>query len=94
MNITNIIYYTRKHNAVTNTTLSLRDLCLREGFDLEDIFYAVKDATDPGDLLFRLRRIVHESIEFDSETASFIVFTVTDAYGNNNCLKLKKKKEM
>ena len=94
MNIANIIYYTRKPNAVTNTTLSLRDICLRDEFELEDIFYAVKDATDAGNLLFRLRRIIHEPVEFDSETESYILFAVTDAYGNKNYLKFKKKKEM
>jgi hypothetical protein len=93
MDISNIIYYTRRDGAVTSITLSLRELCLRDGFDLESIFYTVKDATDAADLLCRIRRLLCESVEFDSETASYIMFKVTDVCGNTNYLKFKKRKE-
>lgn len=93
MTISNIIYYTRIEGAITSTTLSLRNLCLREEFDLEDIFRAVKDATDVTDLLYRIRRLIFESVEFESETPSYVRFTVYDLQGNTNYLKFKKIKE-
>ena len=91
MNITNIIYYTRKQGDVTNTTISLRELCLRDGFDLEAIFYAARDAFDTFDLLSRIRRIVCDSVEYEAETENFVMFKVTDVRGNINHLKFKKR---
>lgn len=91
MNITNIIYYTRKQGDVTNTTISLRELCLRDGFDLESIFYAARDAVDALDLMSRIRRIVCDSVEYEIETEHFIMFKVTDVRGHVNHLKFKKK---
>ena len=68
----------------------MRDLCLREGFELKDIFYAVKDAADAQELLDILQRICYEHIELEFDEPSCIRFTVVDAYDNTNYLKLKK----
>ena len=91
MNISDIIYYRREDGK--SKTLSLRDLCLRDEFFLEDVFYAVKDATDEEDLLGRLRRIIWDEIELDTANPKNIRFLVTDTYGNKNYLKLKRTKE-
>jgi hypothetical protein len=91
MDIANIIYYTRVDG--TGKTVSLRDMCLREPFELEDIFYAVKEATDEKDLLCRIRRISCDQIDHDNTTPSYIRFVVTDACGNKNYLKFKIRKE-
>ncbi len=93
MNISNIIYYTRKEGDVTSTTLSLRNLCLREDVELEHIFYAVRDAVDTDDLWARLTRLVYDHIVLEDETPSTIMFTVYDINGNTNYLNFKKKKE-
>jgi hypothetical protein len=76
-------------------TISLKELSLREDFYLEDVFYAVKEATDEFDLLERFRRICCDPIELDkvSKSPMYIRFTVTDAMGNTNYLKFKTKKE-
>ena len=91
MNISDIIYYRRENGK--SKTLSLRDLCLRDEFYLEDVFYAVKDAIDEEDLLGRLCRIIWDPIELEKITPENIRFLVTDTYGNTNYLKMKRKKE-
>ena len=93
MNISNIIYYSRRDDK--SQTLSLRDLCLREECDkgLETVFYAVRDSVDVQDLLAHFQKICHEHIEFECEKPSYIRFTVIDAYDNVNYLKFKKAKE-
>ena len=93
MNISNIIYYSRRDDK--SQTLSLRDLCLREECDkgLETVFYAVRDSVDVQDLLAHFQKICHEHIEFECEEPSYIRFTVIDAYDNMNYLKFKKAKE-
>lgn len=91
MDISNIIYYTREGDK--SKTLSLRDLCLRDEYDLEDVFYTVRDALDNHDLLCRLRRVCCDQIDFDTENPSYIRFIVLDVYGNTNYLKLRKRKE-
>lgn len=93
MNISHIIYYHLDEENDKRTTISLRELSLREGFELESLFTAVKDATDAEDLLNRIRVIVHESVEEDCENAYYIRFKVWDVYGTLNYLKFKKKKE-
>jgi hypothetical protein len=93
MNISNIIYYNLDVETEKRTTLSLRELSLREGFELESLFTAVKDATGAEDLLNRIRVIIHEPVELDCETATYIRFKVLDVYGTLNYLKFKKKKE-
>ena len=55
MEVKHIIYY--RCNDEKRDTLSLRDVCLRKGFGLEDIFYAVKDAANVQDLLANFKRI-------------------------------------
>ena len=90
MEVKHIIYY--RCNDEKSETLSLRDFCLHEGFELKDIFYAVKDATDARELLGLLQRMCYEQIEFECEEPSYIQFTVVDAYDNTNYLKLKKIK--
>ena len=92
MNIPKIAYYSVNENNQTNATLSLRELCLRDEFDLEDVFYAVRDAIDAEDLLQRFTRICCDQIEFDIETHLYIRFKVTDVYGNTNYLKFRKKR--
>lgn len=93
MNVSNIIYYHRDVETEKRTTISLRELSLREGFELESLFTAVKDAIDAEDLLNRIRVIIHEPIENDIETKTYIRFKVCDVCGNINYLKFKKKKE-
>jgi len=93
MNVSNIIYYHLDEETEKRTTISLRELSLREGFELESLFTAVKDATDATDLLNRIRVVIHEPLEEDIETATYIRFKVCDVYGNINYLKFKKKKE-
>ena len=88
MEVKHIIYY--RCNDEKRATLSLRDFCLREGFELKDIFYAVKDASNAQELLEELHRICYEHIELECEEPSYIRFTVIDAYDNTNYLKLKK----
>ena len=90
MEVKRIIYY--RCTDEKSKTLSLRDFCLREGFELKNIFYAVKDATDAQELLDVLQRMCYEQIEFECEEPSYIRFTVVDAYDNTNYLKLKKTK--
>ena len=94
MNISNIIYYSRRDDK--SQTLSLRDLCLREEYDnrLETVFYTVRDSADVQDLLSGFKKICHEQIEFECEEPSYIRFTVIDAYDNTNYLKLKKTKNL
>lgn len=91
MNISNILYYTREGDR--NKTISLRELCLRDEFDLEAIFHAVRDAVDAHDLLCRIRRISCDVVEFDQETDAYVRFTVLDVCGHTNYLKFKKRKE-
>lgn len=91
MDISNIIYYTREGDK--SRTLSLRELCLREDFDLEAVFHAVRDAVDVQDLLIRIRRISCDIIELDNINPHYVRFAVTDAHGNRNYLKFRKRKE-
>ena len=93
MNIYKIIYYHRDAETEKRTTLSLRELSLREGFELESLFTAVKDATDAEDLLNRIRVIVHDSIEADRDNAVYLRFKVRDVRGTLNYLKFKKNAE-
>ena len=88
MEVKHIVYY--RCNDEKRDTLSLRDFCLREGFELKNIFYAVRDAADAQELLDMLRRICYEHIELEHDNPSYIRFTVVDAYNNTNYLKLKK----
>ena len=90
MEVKRIIYY--RCNDEKSETLSLRDFCLQEGFELKDIFYAVKDAADAQELLGVLQHMCYEQIEFECEEPSYIRFAVVDAYDNTNYLKLKKTK--
>ena len=92
MEVKHIVYY--RCNNEKRDTLSLRDFCLREGFELKDIFYAVKDAADAQELLDVLKHMCYEQIEFECEEPSYIRFTVIDAYDNTNYLKLKKTKNL
>ena len=91
MEVKRIIYYSC--NDEKRVTLSLRDLCLHEGFELKDIFYAVRDAADVQELLDALRRMCYERIELECEEPSYIQFTVVDVYENTNYLKLQKVKK-
>ena len=88
MEVKHIIYY--RCTDEKSKTLSLRDFCLHEGFELKDIFFAVKDSADAQDLLETLQRMCYEHIELECEEPSYIRFTVVDAYDNTNYLKLKK----
>ena len=88
MEVKHIIYY--RCNDEKRDTLSLRDLCLHEGFELKDIFYAVRDAADAKELLGALHRMCYEHVELECDEPSYIRFTVVDAYDNTNYLKLKK----
>ena len=88
MEVKYIVYY--RCNDKKRDTLSLRDFCLREGFELKDIFYAVRDAADAQKLLDILQRMCYEHIELECDEPSYIRFTVVDAYDNTNYLKLKK----
>jgi hypothetical protein len=90
MEVKHIVYY--RGNDEKRDTLSLRDFCLREGFELKDIFYAVRDAVDSQELLDVLQRMCYEHIELECDEPSHIRFTVVDAYDNTNYLKLKKTK--
>ena len=90
MEVKHIIYY--RCNNEKRDTLSLRDFCLREGFELKDIFYAVRDAANARELLGTLQHICYEHIELECDEPSYIRFTVVDAYDNTNYLKLKKIK--
>ena len=90
MEVKRIIYY--RCNDEKRDNLSLRDFCLHEGFELKDIFYAVKDAADAQELLGVLQHMCYEQIEFECEEPSYIRFTVVDAYDNTNYIKLKKTK--
>ena len=60
MEVKHIVYY--RGNDEKRDTLSLRDFCLREGFELKDIFYAVRDAVDSQELLAVLQRMCYEHI--------------------------------
>lgn len=91
MDISNILYYTRDYGAEKNRTLSLRELNLREEFDLEAVFYAVRDAVDAQDLLERIQRLVFDEVRFDDESKSYVRFVVHDCNGNNNYLKFRKR---
>ncbi len=91
MNISDIIYYTVAESG--RKTVSLRTLCLREEFDLESVFYAVRDAVDMEDLLNRLHRVCLDTFEVEKETDSYIRIVVHTADGNTNYLKLKKRRE-
>ena len=88
MEVKYIVYY--RCNDDKRDTLSLRDFCLREGFELKDIFYAVRDAANAQELLEALRCMCYEHIELECDEPSYIRFTVVDAYDNTNYLKLKK----
>ena len=90
MEVKHIIYY--RCNDDKRETLKLRDLCLREGFELKDIFYAVKDAADARELLDVFQRMCYEHIELECEEPLYTLFTVVDAYDNTNYLKLNKTK--
>ena len=90
MEVKCIIYY--RCNDEKRDTLALRDFCLREGFELKDIFYAVRDAADAQELLNVLQRMCYEHIELECDKPSYIRFTVVDAYDNTNYLKLQKIK--
>ena len=88
MEVKHIIYY--RCNDDKRDTLSLRDFCLREGFELKDIFYAVRDAADVQELFDALQRMCYEHIELECDKPSYIRFTVVDAYDNPKYLKLNK----
>ena len=90
MEVKRIIYY--RCNNEKREPISLRDFCLRDGFELKDIFYAVRDAVDSQELLDVLQRMCYEHIELECDEPSYIRFTVVDAYDNTNYLKLKKAK--
>ena len=90
MEVKHIVYY--RCDDEKRDTLSLRDFCLRDGFELKDIFYAVRDAADAQELLETLHRICYEHIELECDEPSYIKFTVVDAYDNTNYFKLKKIK--
>lgn len=90
MEVKHIIYY--RCNDEKRDTISLRDFCFREGFELKDIFYAVKYAADAQELLDILQRMCYEHIELECNEPSYIRFIVIDAYDNTNYLKLKKIK--
>lgn len=93
MDICNISYYHYDTEADKRTTISLRDLSLREEFDLEAIFNAAKDAIDAEDLLERIRRLVYNPVESDCANMKYIRFKVIDTYGRTNYLKFKKAKD-
>ena len=91
MEISKIIYYTRKNG--TSETISLRELGLKKDVEFESVFHAIKDIEDSQDLLIRFRRLSCDTIEYDHETDSYIRFTVVDARGNTNYLKFRIRKE-
>ena len=90
MEVKRIIYY--RCNNEKRDTLSLRNFCLREGFELKNIFYAVKDAADAQEFLYIFQHMCYEHIELECEEPSYIRFIVIDAYDNTNYLKLQKTK--
>ena len=92
MEVKRTIYY--RCNDEKRDTLSLRDFCLHEGFELKDIFYAVRDAADAQELFDALQRMCYEHIVLECDKPSYIRFTVVDAYDNTNYLKLKKAKNL
>lgn len=91
MDISNIIYYTRDEATGKSSTISLRELCLRDEYSLEDIFHAVKDATDELDLLMRLQRLIHDRLYLDTSSANYLRMVVVDVQGNTNYLKFRKR---
>lgn len=91
MEISKIIYYTREGDK--NKTISLKELNLREEYYLEDVFYAVKEATDEYDLMTRLTNILHDRICLDCDARPEIVYLITTVQGDTNYLKLKMKRE-
>lgn len=91
MQISKIIYYTRKNG--TSETVSLKELGLRNDVEFESLFHAIKDVEDAQDLLVKFRRLSCDTIEFDHETESYIRFIVTDAKGNTNYLKFRIRKD-
>ena len=91
MEVTKIIYYTREGDK--HKTVSMKEMNLREDFYLEDVFYAVKDATDVNDLLDRLKRILCDEVELDTTDSTNLRFIVTDAWGTINYIKLKPAKK-
>ena len=91
MEVKHIIYF--RCDGEKRETISLRDLCLREGFELKNIFYAVNDAADAQELLANFQKICHEHIEFECEEPSYIRFTVVDTHDNTNYLKFTKAKK-
>jgi hypothetical protein len=90
MEVAKIIYYTREGDK--HRTVSMKELNLREDFYLEDVFYAVRDAVGVYDLLDRLKKILHDQVELDTENQNNIRFIITDVCGNVNYLKLKPAK--
>ena len=92
MEISKIIYYSRKTGK--SQTLSLRELCLKDGYNcgLHTVFYAVRDSVDVPDLLEKFKSMCYESIEFDCEEPTYIRFKEIDMHGNINLLKFKKIK--
>ena len=91
MQISKIIYYTRRDN--TSIPLSLHNLCPKdEKKGLETIFYLVKDATDIQDFVKKWNDTYYNQIEFECEKPSYIRFIEIDTLGHKNFLKLKIKK--
>ena len=74
MDVKHIIYY--RCDNEKRDTLSLRDFCLREGFELKDIFYAVRDAADVQELFDALQRMCYEYIELECDKPSYIRFFI------------------
>lgn len=91
MEVKNIIYYTREND--TSKTISLRELCLRDEFDLESIFVAAKDFVDEHDLLVRFRRMCWDEIDLDAVTQFYIRFRITTVDGKINFLKFTLRKD-
>ena len=91
MEVSKIIYYTRVDGK--SVTVPMKDINLREDFFLEDIFYAVKEATDENDLLNRFKRIICDEVEIDADATNHLRFTVTDMHGNVNYIKFKMRKK-
>ena len=87
MEVSKIIYYTRVEGK--SKTVPLRELCLRDEYYLEDVFYAVKEAIDENDLLSRFKRILCDEVEIDAEATKCLRFIITDITGNKNYLKFK-----
>lgn len=91
MEVGKIVYYTREGDK--SRTLPLRELCLREDVDLEAVFYAVRDAVDERDLLYRLQRICSDRVEFEVTSDYFVRFIIFDSVRNQiNYLKFNKKR--